>query len=168
MPVVVRDDALEPSLVVRDLQQVQVQRLQRDEAIHRHVSLLPQPVRAVHRLDVLLRVLRLTRRPRAYPVRVVQHHRVRGAQVDAQSAGARGEEEERDRGVAVEALDGFVALLLRRGAVDGAARPLPERAVVLQQVERLRLNRLVGTHLHELNEHEDAVLGGNQHAQHGI
>lgn len=72
------------------------------------------------------------------------------------------------RGVSVEALDGVLARLLRRGAVDGAVVPAAEEAVVLQQVQRLALTGPRHAHLHELHEHQHTVAAGNQLLQHGV
>ena len=90
MLVVVRDNALQPPLILRNLQEVHVERLQRDQAVHGHGALLPEAVRAVHGLDVLLRILRVSASSGTHPVRVVEDHRVGGAEVDAQPARARG------------------------------------------------------------------------------
>ena len=166
--VVVRDDALQPPLVLRDLQQVHVERLQRDQPVHGHGALLPEAMRAVHGLDVLLRVLGMSAEDDAHPVGVVEHHGVGGAEVDAQPARARGEQEHGHGGVGVEALDGVLARLLQRGAVDGAVVPAAEEAVVLQQVQRLALTPARRAHLHELHEHEHAVAAGNELLQHGV
>ena len=82
----------------------------RDEAVDAHLLRLADAVAPRHALHVVLRV----------PVRVVQNDRVGGGQVDADAARSGGEEEgEGRRGVArLEAVDGRLARLLLRRAVE--------------------------------------------------
>jgi hypothetical protein len=99
----------------------------RAEAEHLHRLLLADAVRAVHRLQVHLRV----------PVAVVEDDDVGSREVDAQAARARREQEAKLlAAVRVERVDHVLAVLARRVAVDAAVlvRPAREAALTFRHI----------------------------------
>ena len=135
------DERIEDEFLHGALEDLLLDRLLDDHPVHRHRLLLADPVRAILRLDVGLRV----------PVRIEEDDRVGRLQVDAEPAGPRRQEEdELRRALRVERDDRLVALGAARAAVDPAVLVLPHAAVVLEDVEHSR-------HLRE-DQHSVAVL----------
>jgi hypothetical protein len=110
-PPLLNDQLIQPQLLRRPLQHPLLHAPLRDEPEHVNLLRLPDPMRAVHRLQVRLRV----------PVRVVQDDDVGGGEVDAEPAGAGGEEEDELLGAGLVVLvDGDDAVFVRRASVDAA------------------------------------------------
>ena len=132
------DHRVELELLLRALDDLLLDRVRGHEAVDVDGLLLADAVGPVHGLQVRLGV----------PVRVVEHDRVRGLQVDAEAARARRQQE--DELVAVRrvvGLDEVVALLVGRVAVDAAVLVVAHGHEVLEDVEERR----------HLAEDEDAV-----------
>mmetsp|Transcript_22778 Transcript_22778/g.67502 ORF Transcript_22778/g.67502 Transcript_22778/m.67502 type:complete len:715 (+) Transcript_22778:982-3126(+) len=139
-PALLDDGVVHLQLLLRALDNLLLDRVLGDETEDLDLLLLPDPVRAVHRLQVGLRV----------PVAVVDDDRVGRLQVDAEPARARGEEEEEAVRVGlVEGVNHLLPLRPTRRPVDAAivkAILVPVGAVVLEDVE----------HARHLREDEDA------------
>ena len=116
------DDVGQVELLLRPLEHALLGRARGAEPVDVDRLRLAEPVHARHGLEVRLRV----------PVRVVEHARVRGLQVDAQAARARRheEDEERARRLVERAHVDDAAHAVRR-AREAAEGPAPEAAVVV-------------------------------------
>mmetsp|Transcript_8505 Transcript_8505/g.28977 ORF Transcript_8505/g.28977 Transcript_8505/m.28977 type:complete len:798 (+) Transcript_8505:345-2738(+) len=140
------DRRVHAQLELRALDHLLLDGVRHHEPVHVDLLALADAVRAVLRLEVRLGV----------PVRVVEDHRVRRLEVDAEAPGARGEEEDKlVRALLVEGVDGVLALLAARVAVDAAVGELLGVAVVLEDVQH-------AGHLGE-DEHAVAALGAEPH-----
>ena len=71
--IVVSYNTLQFPFFFGNLDQLHVHGSKSNKAIHHNVSLLPQSMSTIHRLDILLRI----------PVGVVQHHRIGSTQIDS-------------------------------------------------------------------------------------
>mmetsp|Transcript_8503 Transcript_8503/g.28955 ORF Transcript_8503/g.28955 Transcript_8503/m.28955 type:complete len:795 (+) Transcript_8503:410-2794(+) len=140
------DHRVEVELALRALNDLLLDGALGDEAVAHDAALLADAVCAVLRLKVHLGV----------PVRVVEDHRVRRGQVDAEPPGAGGEEEDELGGARrVEGLHGLVTRVAARAPVDAAVLVLAPKAVVLEDVQH-------AGHLGE-DEHAVAALGAEPH-----
>mmetsp|Transcript_16565 Transcript_16565/g.57911 ORF Transcript_16565/g.57911 Transcript_16565/m.57911 type:complete len:886 (+) Transcript_16565:420-3077(+) len=132
------DDGVEVQLTLRALDDLLLHSLLRDEAEHAHLLLLPDAVRAIHGLQVHLRV----------PVAVVEDDDVGRGEVDAEPAGARGQQEHEAVALVLRvAVDGLLPQVARDGTVQALVHVAAEAQVLLERVE----------HLDELREDEHAV-----------
>lgn len=113
---------------------------------HLYFLLLPNPVRAIHRLQVHLRI----------PVRIIQHHDICRRKVDPQTARARGQQKHKPfRAFAVKLVDRELAVHARGVAVDAAVLVTAVDAVVLQNIDdtrHLRKNKNPRAALLELHQ----------------
>ena len=116
---------VQPVLLRRGLEQALLVRRLGDEPVHLHLLGLPDAVAARHRLQVVLRV----------PVAVVDDGGVGGGEGDAHPAGARGEQVDKARPVAVEAVDARLPVRLARAPVQALELVRHLVQVVLQQVQ---------------------------------
>lgn len=137
------DEFLQAALDVRAFEEVLLDGAARCQAVDKHGFRLPDAVRAVLRLQVLLRV----------PVRVEQDHRVRRREVDALPASPGAEEEDPACRVRVERPDLLVAVGLLDAAVDAAALPRVQLLRPVVQDVELRL---------ELRKYQDLMPPGHQ------
>ena len=102
------------------------------QAIHRHVALLADAVRAVLRLQVVGRV----------PRRVKYHHAVGRRQVEAHAASRGGDEEDEGAGaVAVEVVNQTLPVALLGAAVQARVRPAARNQEALQDAQQPRAVR---------------------------
>mmetsp|Transcript_22804 Transcript_22804/g.58024 ORF Transcript_22804/g.58024 Transcript_22804/m.58024 type:complete len:574 (+) Transcript_22804:400-2121(+) len=110
------DQRVQAQLLVRLLNHLLLNRVLNAEAEHLHLLLLADAMRAVHGLQIHLRV----------PVAVVQNDDVGGGQVDTQAAGARGQQEHKLLAAGrVVRVDGVLAVLAAGVAVDAAVLVAP-------------------------------------------
>mmetsp|Transcript_34656 Transcript_34656/g.115829 ORF Transcript_34656/g.115829 Transcript_34656/m.115829 type:complete len:237 (+) Transcript_34656:433-1143(+) len=137
-PSLLDDGGIEVELALSALDDLLLHRALNHKPVHDHLASLADPVRAIHRLQVHLRV----------PVAVEQDHRVGGGEVDPEPARARREEEnERVRVGAAEAVDGGLAKVAADRPVEPLVRVAPLEQVVREDVE----------HAHHLRKDEHAV-----------
>ena len=117
-PALLDNELVQPKLLRRPLQHPLLDATLRDEPEHIHLLRLPNPVRAIHRLQVSLRV----------PVRVVQDDNVSSGEVDAEAPSTgRKQEDELLRVGLVVFVDRDDTVLVRSASVDPAVLYLPRQ-----------------------------------------